>query len=124
MTQLYIPLLKDCLRLIQPLVVPLDPVALYCENRYAGWRVNYGDAPWDHVTAKGMVNFELEVGTVLQVRRYFVSLQAKTNDVEMHILASPRRDLMMKKHGGTGKIVKLNLPLEIMNTSHYEKVTL
>lgn len=123
MTQLYIPLLKDCLRLTQPLVVPLTPGTVYCENRYAGWRVNHGEAPCNHAVAQGMVSFELEAGTVLQVRRYFVSVQARRNEVQMHILASPRRDLMMRKYGGTGTIVKLELPLELMNTIHYEKVT-
>lgn len=123
MAQLYIPQLNDKIRLTAPLVVTHEE----CANAYggspnqgAGWRITRGDAPWDWRQAKDDKDFTLEAGTVLEFRRYYVSVQAKANDVEVAIFAHPRRDLTPKKNGGTGSMVKLVLPTHVLNRIEYE----
>jgi len=121
--KLYIPQLKDKIRLTAPLTV----THAECEGAYggspnqgAGWRITRGDVPWDYYVATNDKDFTLEEGTVLEFRRYYVSVQAKTNDIEVSIFASPRADLTPKKNGGTGTMVKLVLPTHVLNRIEYE----
>lgn len=123
--KLYIPQLKDCIRLTEDLRI----THAECETAYggspnqaAGWRITRGNQPWDWREAEKDKDFVLVAGTVLQFRRYFVSVQAKTNDVEVVIYASPRTDLTPRKNGGTGQTVKLVLPTHVLNRIEYEKV--
>lgn len=121
--KLYIPQLKDKIRLTAPLVITHEE----CKNAYgntpnqgAGWRITRGDAPWNWQDASQEKDFTLEEGTVLEFRRYYVSVQAKTNDIEVGIFASPRADLTPRKNGGTGTLVKLVLPTHVLNRIEYE----
>lgn len=121
--KLYIPQLKDKIRLTTPLVI----THAECETAYggspnkgAGWRITRGDQPWDWKLARNDTEFTLVAGTVLEFRRYFVSVQAKANDIEVSIFASPRPDLTPKKNGGTGQMIKLVLPTHVLNRIEYE----
>lgn len=125
--KLYIPQLKDKIRLTAPLTVTHEECASGyggSVNQQAGWRITRGDQPWDYAVALGDKDFTLEEGTVLEFRRYHVSAYAKTNDVEVGIFASPRADLTPRKQGGTGKLVKLVLPTHVLNRVEYEVVEL
>jgi hypothetical protein len=122
--RLYLPEIGDKIRLTAPLV--LNSIELNMgyghNNRPAFWRIERGDEPWNYQLGEKIETVTLEAGTVLAFRRYFVSVHAKTNDVEVSIFAAPRRDLTPKKQGGTGQMVKLVLPLGVLNRIEYEKL--
>lgn len=124
MTKLYLPEIGDKIRLTRTLVLYAPELNMNygAHNRDAFWRIERGNEPWDYRAAERMLNSKLEAGTVLAFRRYFVSVHAKTNDVEVSIFAAPRRDLTPKKQGGTGQMVKLVLPLNVLNRIEYEKL--
>ena len=120
--KLYIPNIRDKLRLTTALIVSAGEVNLQYYDREDWFRIAHPDEPWDYAKAQRVAQIELEIGTVLAIRRYHVSIHAKTNDVQMSIFASPRRDLTPKANGGTGKMVKLTFPIEVMNRIEYERL--
>lgn len=124
MTQLYLPLIGDLIRLTEPL--ELDPAELNLnygsDNMPTLFRINHPEEEFSYQWRSKLTKAVLEAGTVLAFRRYFVSVHAKTNDVQVSIFASPRRDLTPKKNGGTGLMAKLTLPLAVLNRIEYEKV--
>jgi hypothetical protein len=124
MTQLYIPQIGDKLRLIEPLVLNASELNMTWgnHNRPTLFAITHPGEAWDWSKGKHITSAELEVGTVLAFRRYHVSVHAKTNDVEVSIFAAPRRDLTPKKQGGTSLMLKLVLPIEILNRVHYERL--
>lgn len=123
--KLYLPLIGDKIRLAEPLVLSATELNLNygMHNRDTMFRINFPGQPWDHKQAESMVSAILEPGTVLAFRRYFVSVHAKTNDVEVSIFAHPRADLTPRKQGGTGYMAKLILPLHVLNRIEYEVLT-
>ena len=124
MAQLYIPKLKDKLRLTVPLVLNADELNMDygSDNRPTMYAINFPGEAWNWQKSDKMVSAELEIGTVLAVRRYHVSVHAKTNDVQVSIFAHPRHDLTPRAQGGASKMLKLVLPIEVMNRIHYEKL--
>ena len=120
--RLYLPELGDLIRLTEPLVIRKAELNTHYEINHAIWRIIEGEKPYDWPASQRLTEATLEPGTVLAFRRYFVSVHAKTNDVEVSIFAHPRRDLTPKKNGGTGQMVKLVLPLAVLNRIEYEKV--
>jgi hypothetical protein len=124
--KLYIPEIGDKIRLTVPLVLNAAELNMNygAHNHDAFWRIVEGDRPWDYKAAEALLTATLEEGTVLAFRRYFVSVHAKTNDVEISIFAHPRRDLTPRKQGGTGQMVKLVLPLNVLNRIEYEELVI
>lgn len=122
--KLYIPQIKDKLRLTTPLVLNADELNMSWgnDNRPTMFAINFPGEAWDYSRGTTIKSAVLEPGTVLAIRRYFVSVHAKTNDVQVSIFAHPRRDLTPKAQGGTSLMRKLVLPIEIMNRIEYEKL--
>lgn len=121
--KLYIPKLKDCLRLTAPLTVPLDGGRFSAPWHLAD-RIVHGDLPWDYVRAHAVTSFTLVEGTVLQFKRYFVSSHAQSDRVTVAIFAHPERHLTPKKSGGTANMrdLEFDLSLDLLNQIEYEKV--
>jgi len=120
--KLYIPQIKDKLRLTAPLVLNAHELNMSWgnDNSSTMFAINFPDEPWDFKRGEAIVSSVLEPGTVLAIRRYHVSVHAKTNDVQVSIFAAPRRDLTPRAQGGTGVMRKLVLPIEVMNKIEYE----
>ncbi len=120
MTKLYIPSLKDKIRLRQPWTFPIDN----SDSRGAAWRVHYGDTVYDFGPASRLLNFTLEEGTVLEFKRYHMSSQAKKDHIDVTIFASPRRDLMPRNRGGTSSQVKFTVKSAHLDGLEYERMEL
>lgn len=124
MTQLYIPQLGDLIRLTQPFTFTV----IETNNKWGNnvndnsiWRIEWPGEEWTRRVPQP-TQCTLDEGTVLQFRRYHVSVHARTDDVEVAIFAAPRRDLTPKRQGGTGLMLKLVLPTAVLNRIEYEKV--
>jgi hypothetical protein len=124
MPRLYIPSLKDKIRLTAPLVIMRGPPDPYYQYRHFSlmWAIEYPGVPYNWQMTEKLSSATLVEGTVLEFKRYFISAHAKENRVTLNIWAHPRRDLTPKKQGGTATTWQLDLPVEVLNTIEYERV--
>lgn len=127
MPQLFIPPLKAKIRLTAPLCFTRAEVLNQYNNipqEHVLWQIMRPGEPWDYRKVQLITDFELEEGTVLEFKRYFLSTNARENRIDVNIWAHPRRDLTPKKQGGTSNTLTLELPVEVMNRIEYEDVIL
>jgi hypothetical protein len=121
MTQLYIPALKDRIRLLEPLFVEVTEDSVWGLHSTA-WAIERPGEPWNYLASKTLPGFTLEAGTVLEFKRYFISTHAKEDRVKVVIFASPRRDLFPRSRGGTGQTIDMDLSVAVLNRIEYEKM--
>ena len=123
--KLYIPKLKDCIRLTAPLYVSKDARRPW-NNGHAtvAHQIAHPGERWNWSQSQALTGFLLVEGTVLQFKRYFISAHAQEDRVTVCIFAHPDRRLTPKKNGGLGNMSDLtfDLSLDVLNNIEFEKV--
>jgi len=123
MACLFIPPLGCKLRLLKPLVLDIQLLPNVFENRGAGHAIAYPGEPYDGERAMQTQQVTLEEGTVLNIKRIFLSSHAKSNDITVSIWAHPNPLLCPRGQGGQRRgAIELTLTPELANQIEYEVV--